>query len=85
MVAEERVVFGDFVEALFKDKVTRIANFIVGDRDNTPAPGTVRTTLLVGDNLVDNSVCLTYVFYTDSADVDIGELVVAGEGSIPVV
>ena len=79
------MVFGDFVEALFEDKIAGVADFIIGDGDNSSAPGTVRETLFISGDFVNNCVCLCGGFNGEPADIDIGKFVMPRERDIPVV
>ena len=79
------MVFGDFVEALFEDKIAGVADFIIGDGDNSSAPCTVWETLFISDDFVNNCVCFCGGFNGESSDIGIGKFVITRECDIPVV
>ena len=85
LVPQSGVVLRDFIKALSKNKIPRVANFVISDGDNSSPPVTIRWCLLVSQDFINNRLRLVNSFNAESADIHVGEFIVSGDGNIPVI
>ena len=84
-VPQSGMVLRDFIKALSKNKIPRVANFVISHGDNSSPPVPIGWCPLVSQNFINNRFSLVNGFNAKSADIHVGEFIVSGDSNIPVI